>query len=251
MSNPNYTHITAILDSSGSMSTMANETISGFNTFIKGQKEAPGKGTLTQIHFSSGRNFKEIYNVVNANANVNSLQQHPIPYWVLNDFSDVKDVAELNSGTFVPGGMTPLYDSVGRAITETGDKLSSMKEEDRPEKVLFVIITDGMENSSKNYNISQIKEMIKHQEEKYSWKFIFLGANIDAVSVGSSMGIKSDSSMTYGTTQQALGGTYELLRSKTVAVRSSPIGSADYMSAVSFNDLERRIAMTGENSANV
>lgn len=248
MTNPNYTHITVVLDSSGSMSSILDETIGGFNTFLKAQKEAPGQATLTQIHFSSGRNRSLIGGFITPAVGVPAPVAMPSygyePYEVLNDFSDIQSVAELNKESFVPGGMTPLLDSIGRAIVETGQRLAALPEEQRPGKVLFVVLTDGHENASRNFNKDQVLKMIKTQEAVYSWAFMFLGANMDAVAVGSSLGFNAGSSLTFNAHDKvATESTYRMLACKSASLRSAEIGSAAYYSATNFTPDERAVAM--------
>src|ERR1035437_3209746 len=148
----NYTHISVVLDRSGSMSSIASDTIGGFNTFLKTQKEAVGTCTFSLMQFDN---------------------EHTI----IHDGVDINEVPDLDATTFVPRGGTALWDAIGRTIHATGAYLGKMKEADRPEKVVFVIITDGDENSSREFSHAKVREMIKHQTDKYQWGIIFLGAN--------------------------------------------------------------------------
>jgi uncharacterized protein YegL len=168
-----YCHILAIIDRSGSMSGLEKEVIGGYNNFIKDQKNAPGTATLSLIQFDDR-------------------------YEVNYEFKDVNDVPDLNNDTYIPRGMTAMYDAIGKAIVSTGVKLSEMDESERPEKVVVLIQTDGMENASKEYGTKVIKDMIKEQEEKYSWDFVFLGANINAKDTACNIGINSAAAMTFG-----------------------------------------------------
>jgi len=263
-----YTHITVVLDSSGSMSSIYNATVEGFNGFLKAQKEAPGKATFTFVQFSSGihkgkpmqvpSNKEDILFQRGAPWVVGSPfnPKHPpsMPtkpetsetvyyYAVINEFEDVIKIQELNNENFKPYGGTPLLDAIGWAINETGEKLASLKEEERPSKVLFVIITDGQENASRAFDYKEISEKIKHQTEVYSWDFMYLGANQDAIAEGSKMGISAGSSLSYGISSQAVGSTYGLVASKTAVYRSaSALNKADVLS---YSDEERTIAMNG------
>ena len=160
----NYTHASVLIDRSLSMSSLRNETITGFNNFIKDQQKEDGELTL-------------------------SLSQFDDEYEVLHDFVNVHKVNPLTNETFVPRGHTKLLDSLGKLIIETGRKIAEMHEDQRPEKVIFVITTDGQENSSREFTTQKIAEMVKHQEEKYNWQFIYLGANQDAFSVGTNLGM--------------------------------------------------------------
>jgi hypothetical protein len=167
-----YTHISFIIDRSGSMSSIKDDTIGGFNSFLEEQQAQPGKCTF-------------------------SLTQFDDKIELLYSFVDIKEVPKLTDKTFVPRGWTALYDAIGITINGCGAELAGMKEEDRPGKVLVVILTDGVENYSKEFGHSKIHEMIKHQTDMYKWNFIFLGANIDAEKVGSSLGAKLGNSMTF------------------------------------------------------
>lgn len=253
-----YTHITAILDSSGSMSTIRESTINGFNTFLKGQKEAPGKATFTQIHFSSGMQH-QVRDAETANLIGGTLIAQPPmfggvlnkvksvlvpPYHVVDNHADIKDVKELAEETYVPYGNTPLLDTIGRALIETGEWLASLSEDDRPSKVLFVIVTDGEERDSRKYTYKQISEMISHQTEVYNWTFMFLGANQDAIAVGSQLGIKRDLSATYGLTPTAVDSTYTLMSNKVALLRSAASAQAG-ATAMAYSDEERVEALTG------
>lgn len=175
----NYTHITFILDGSGSMAKLVNDTIGGFNDFINKQKLVNGPCTISLMRFSSNvRNEDFIYFMKN-----------------------LKDVEELTKDTYKIGGSTALLDAIGLAINKTGEKLASMAENERPEKVVVVIVTDGEENDSKTFNNKKISEMIKHQQDKYSWEFVYLGANQDAFKNASKLNIRSDSTLEFETTK--------------------------------------------------
>lgn len=168
----NYSDITVVLDRSGSMGVLTNEVIGAFNTFVDEQKQVEGEATFTLIQFDDR-------------------------YEVNCEAINIQDASHLDETTYVPRGMTALFDAVGKTILSTGKRLSAMAEPDRPEKVIFLIQTDGEENASKKFTLDQIKAMIKEQQEVYSWEFVFLGANIDAVSVAADIGIKRDRAMKY------------------------------------------------------
>lgn len=162
----NLTEIICLLDRSGSMNSIITDAIGGFNKFLKDQKEVLGEAKLTLALFDD--EYEIIHNGIN-----------------------IQSVPELNSLTYVPRGWTALYDAVGKTINTVGERLAKLSEEERPSKVIFVILTDGHENSSKEFTGQKIKEMIKHQKEKYSWMFVFLGANLDANKTASGMGISN------------------------------------------------------------
>ncbi len=167
--NKNLTDITVVLDRSGSMASCREEAENGLNHFIREQKQVDGEANFTLVKFDTYYEFE--YKGVN-----------------------IKDVGRC---ILDPRGGTALLDAVGRAINETGIRLSKMKEYKRPGLVVFVIVTDGYENSSHEFNRSQIKEMIEKHQTDYSWQFTFLGANQDAFAEASSMGISIASTMTY------------------------------------------------------
>lgn len=177
--------ITVVLDRSGSMESIKSDTIGGFNTFLQEQKDTLDEGDLL------------------------TLVQFDDQYEVVHDAVPLEKVEPLDDKTFVPRGWTALLDALGRSINSTGARLAAMKEEDRPKKVIFVIVTDGLENRSKEFKHKQIMEMIEHQSEKYSWDFIYLGANQDAIKVGNSLGIATSDSMTYAATSSGTRGAWK------------------------------------------
>lgn len=200
MTKPNYTEIVLIVDSSGSMGRIQADTEGGINTFIEEQKKVPGECKVTLVTFST--RHKEQY--------------------------VGKDIAEVPKFTLVPSGNTSLLDAIGHTINTVGARLSSLKEEERPSKVIFVISTDGEENSSREFNRTQVFEMIQHQTNKYSWDFVFLGANQDAIAVGNSLGISAQRSVTYAANSI---GTQGLYRGLSAAIGSSRLSGQ----SVSYN----------------
>jgi len=167
-----YTHITIILDRTGSMQQIRDDTIGGFNTFLREQKEQPGEATLTLVQFDSQD-----------------------PYEVLQDFRPIADVPELTSATYVPRASTPLLDALGRGINDLGGKISNLAEEKRPENTVFVIVTDGRENASREFRKEQIVQMIQECREKNGWQFTFLSADLDAINDAAAYGIPNPSSL--------------------------------------------------------
>ena len=169
---PDFTDISVVLDRSGSMEDVRDDTIGGFNTFLKDQKATPGMAALTLVQFDSE------YEIVHAG-------------------KPIAEIPRLTKHTFVPRGSTALLDAIGRTINATGARLAAMPESERPGKVVFVILTDGQENASREFNLGMIHAMISHQSNVYKWQFLFLGANQDAIEAGGLMGVTAANAMTY------------------------------------------------------
>jgi len=187
--NTDLTDITLVIDRSGSMQQIQSEAEGGVNTFITQQAKEPGKALLTLVQFDTEYEFVH----------------KGIP---------VGDVPQFH---LIPRGFTALLDAVGRAILETGERLNQLPEKDRPGLVIFVVTTDGQENSSKEFTKQQIKDMITHQQDKYGWHFTFLGANQDAFDEAGELGFRAG-----GTANYALGRTsaaYMAIGSKVSRMR--------------------------------
>jgi len=171
--NTNLTEIIFLLDRSGSMGELEGDTIGGFNGFVKQQSEI-GETRITTVLFDD-------------------------QYELLHNGMKASDVALTEKEYFVRG-MTALLDAVGKTIIDVGKRMESLDESERPGKVIFVITTDGQENSSREFTYDRIKAMIEHQKAKYNWEFIFMGANIDVASESSLLGIDPRMSMSYKAT---------------------------------------------------
>lgn len=156
-----YTHVGILLDRSGSMQSIRKDVIGGFNQFITEQKEETGKLTISASSFSSHGDYTVLYDTV-----------------------PLDKITDLTEKDYVTTGSTALNDSFAKLIIETGANLANMTEDERPSKVLLISFTDGEENDSKEYTTAQLKELIKHQEEKYGWQFIYMGANQDSFEEG-------------------------------------------------------------------
>lgn len=165
----NYAHIAILLDRSGSMKSIASDIIGGFNQFIEDQKKLGGEATLTLVQFDT-------------------------QYEILYDKVSLNEIKELTSATFVPRGGTALNDSLGQLIVTTGEELAKLSEDQRPDRVVVLVITDGEENASKEYTFDKIKEMVKHQETNYQWQFVFIGTDIDSIKEGNSRGVMNTAS---------------------------------------------------------
>jgi len=192
--NDNLTEIIFVLDRSGSMRDLTQDTIGGFNSFIETQKQEPGEAKLTTVLFDDR-------------------------YEILHNGIDLKDIEDLTVKEYYARGMTALLDAIGKTINIVGERLNNIKENDCPSKIIFVITTDGYENSSKEFTQDVIKEMIEHQTDKYNWQFIFLGANMDAISVAGSYGISAAAS--YTATPIGTQNLYDTVSSTTTSYRAS------------------------------
>lgn len=173
-----------VIDKSGSMFSLASDTIGGFNALLKKQKEEDGEAFVTTILFDSS-------------------------YTVFQEHLSISHARFMTEIDYIPGGSTAMLDAVGYAIDSVGKRLSETAEEERPENVVVTIITDGKENSSMYYTREMVKERIKHQQEKYSWKFVFLGANIDAEFEADELGIPKMFSKNYTNSKAGLQSAYE------------------------------------------
>lgn len=160
------TELVFILDKSGSMSGLESDTIGGFNAMLAKQKRLDGDCRVTTVLFDH-------------------------EYSLLHDRADVQAVTPITEREYAVGGSTALLDAVGRTINKIDNALRNTAVEYRPDKVVFVIITDGAENASVEYNLRQVRQMIRRQSEGGNWNFLFLGANIDAVEAAASIGIEA------------------------------------------------------------
>ncbi|MBF0231452.1 MAG: hypothetical protein HQK65_00240 [Desulfamplus sp.] len=175
--------IICIIDRSGSMESIRNDAIGGFNAFLEEQKKIQGEATLTYIQFDT-------------------------EYEIVHEHKPLQDVEPINDKIYMPRGSTALLDAIGKTIDSTGKRLANLPEENRPEKVIVSILTDGEENSSHHYNLSQIKEMITHQKKKYSWEFIFLAANQDAFDEAAKIGIDTKDAFNFAATGRGVREAY-------------------------------------------
>ena len=166
------TELVFILDKSGSMGGLEGDTIGGFNAMLEKQKGLDGVCRITTVLFDH-------------------------EYCLLHDRIDIQAVRPVTEKEYQVGGMTALLDAVGKTIDKIGNAQKNTAEDHRAQKVMVVIITDGMENASRCYTPEKVKAMIQRQKAGYGWEFIFLGANIDAVEAAGDMGIGADRSQNY------------------------------------------------------
>ena len=188
------TEMAFILDMSGSMSGLESDTIGGYNSLIEKQKEEDGEAYVTTVFFDDR-------------------------YIMFHDHINIQDIAPLTNTDYRPMGMTALLDAIGKTVNSIGVRLNETPEEERPEKVIIVITTDGQENSSREFTKQKIKEMIEHQQSKYNWVFMFLGANMDAVNEAGSLGINTDFARNYTSNAKGTNTAYTVLSASLSNIR--------------------------------
>ncbi|MBQ1821415.1 MAG: VWA domain-containing protein [Clostridia bacterium] len=184
--NSNLTELVFILDRSGSMAGLEADTIGGFNAMIEKQKKEAGEAYVSTVLFDH-----------------ESL--------VLHDRVDLRKVEPMTDSQYTVRGCTALLDAIGDAVHHIGNVHKYAREEDRPAKTVFVITTDGMENASKRYTYDAVKRMIERQREQYGWEFLFLGANIDAISAARRFGIREDRAVRYESDRRGTALNYKVV----------------------------------------
>jgi hypothetical protein len=184
----NYTHITIILDRTGSMEAIRDDTIGGFNAFLNMQKTEPGFASLTLVQFDSQD-----------------------PYEIVHRFQPLPDIPELTRETFVPRASTPLLDAMGRGINDLEKSLLDLAENERPSRVVMVIITDGQENASREFRKGQVEKMIREKQEKANWQFVFLSADLDAIGDALQAGIYASSVLAHDKDERGVGAAWASL----------------------------------------
>ena len=177
--NDHLTDITLILDRSGSMGSIADDVVGGVNEFITQQQAAEGDARFTLVQFDTQDPFEVVYRAV-----------------------DIRKVDPLKD--FNPRAGTPLLDAVGTGIVTTGERLAAMPEAERPARVVFVIVTDGAENSSREYTADRVRAMIQEQQETYGWQFVFLAADAAAFAEAGRYGFSADTSARTGKTGRGI-----------------------------------------------
>lgn len=188
--------ISIVLDRSGSMASIKDDTIGGFNTFLSDQQNVDGEGSLTMVQFDNEYEFVHT-----------AMQLEKVPL--------------LDDTTFVPRGSTALLDAVGRTLEYTGARLGKMTETERPDQVLFVIITDGEENASREFSLKQINRMIGERKEKNQWQFVFIGANQDAIQSGAGLGIDAGNTYAFDADGEGTQEMFQQISGATAAYRAS------------------------------
>ena len=185
-----------ILDRSGSMSGLERDTIGGYNSMLKKQRNERGEAIVSTVLFDDRCE-------------------------VIHDRVPIERVRDLTENEYYARGCTAMLDAVGSAIHHIGNVHKYARPEDRPQKTLFIITTDGMENTSKYYSYSRVKKMIERQKNKYGWEFIFLGANIDSEKMGASIGIERSNSVNYVSDRVGTVLNYEVMSEVISGLRST------------------------------
>jgi len=208
------TEIVTIIDKSGSMSSLQGKTIDGYNEFLNEQKEIDSDANFSLVLFSSPGREEIIF-----------------------DSIDIQKISELTTENYKPGGVTALYDCIGKTIKALKKRIKSLDKSERPEKVLFVIITDGEENSSRTFGKDEVFKMISKKEEKNNWSFIYLGSNQDAFGEGSKMGVKKGKTLDYAATSDGMNFAYTNISNYTSSFRKSR--SAKATKSLNFDNVEK------------
>ena len=208
------TELVFILDRSGSMASLVEDTIGGFNSMIEKQKAEDGECLVSVVLFNQ--------------------DQH-----VLYDRVPIAEVSEMTRKEYLATGCTALIDAMGGAIHHIGNVHKYAREEDVPEKTVFVITTDGLENASRFYSADKVREMVKHEQDKYGWEFLFLGANIDAVETARTYGLREGHAVRYHNDREGIELNYKVMCETVSAVRKTKSFPEDWMAEVR-EDYNRR-----------
>ena len=192
----NLTELVMILDRSGSMGGLESDTIGGYNSMLKKQREAEGEVLVSTVLFDDRTE-------------------------VLYDRVPLEKLPQMTEKEYYVRGCTALLDAVGGAVRHIGNVHKYAREEDRPEKTIFVITTDGLENASCEYSYDRVKKMVERQKEKYGWELLFLGANIDAIETAGRFGITADRAANYHSDRKGTALNYEVLADAVCEMRVS------------------------------
>jgi hypothetical protein len=216
MTRADFTDITFVLDRSGSMASIKAATIESFNGFLLSQRGGAGTAQMTLVQFDD--QFDTLYTS-----------------------QPVADAPELTDATYQPRASTALLDAMGRTIVATGQRLARLPEAQRPGTVLFVTLTDGLENASREYTLPRLNQMIAEQRDKYAWQFIFLGANQDAIATAAQMGIGANQALTFSATPGGAAACLSAVNKQVHKVRRSR-SAGDVTADFAFEESDRAAA---------
>ena len=210
----NITELVFILDKSGSMSGLESDTIGGYNAMLKKQQQEQGEAIVTTVLFDDR-------------------------YELLHDRINIKGISPITEKEYFVEGSTALLDAIGKTINKIGNVQKNTKEEQRADKVMMVITTDGLENASHEYSYEKIKGMVQRQKDRYGWEFIFLGANIDAVSTAAKFGIDADRAANYNSDGEGTRLNYKVVSNTISELRASRPISKEWKEEIE-EDYQRR-----------
>lgn len=211
----NVTELVFILDRSGSMAGLESDTIGGFNAMIEKQKKQDGECYVSTVLFDDESE-------------------------VIHDRARLSQIKPMTDGDYTVRGCTALIDALGGAIRHIGNIHKYARREDVPEKTMFIITTDGMENASRKYTSDKVKAMIERQKEKYGWEFVFIGANIDAVETASRYGINADRAVNYNADKKGTDVVYSSVSKMLCRFRMDEPMSADWSDEIDEDYRKRR-----------
>lgn len=211
----NLAELIFILDRSGSMSGLESDTIGGYNSMLRKQMDTEGEAFITTVLFDD-------------------------EYELLHDRINLKGVRPITEKEYYVRGTTALLDAIGKSIQKIINVQKNTSEDEKAEKILFVITTDGLENASREYSYKKIKAMIENQKKKYGWEFIFLGANIDAASEAEKFGIDSNRAAQFHNDKEGIELNYKVVSEAISELRSSKTLSSDWKSSIDEDYKKRK-----------
>ena len=212
--NDKLTELVFILDRSGSMAGLESDTIGGFNAMLEKQKKEEGEAFVSAVLFSNDST-------------------------VLYDRVDIRKIEPMTDRQYFVGGCTALLDAIGDAVHHIGNVHKYAREEDRPKRTVFVIITDGMENASRRRCYDEVRRMVERQREKYGWEFLFLGANMDAISAARRFGIREDRAVRYECDAKGTALNFEVVSDTIGSIREGAMPTAAWKKRIEADYEER------------
>lgn len=207
------TEVVLVVDRSGSMAGLENDTVGGLNRLLADQRKEEGECRVTFVRFDN-------------------------QYELVFESKNLDEISDFTTEDISPRGSTALLDAQGLTINAVGARLAAMSDDQRPEKVIFATLTDGYENASREFTNEKVKELIERQKKEYSWHFMFLGANQDAIATARNIGICANASMTYAATGSGCAVTYDAISRNVSDLRSGKLQTA------SFTASERKAAIS-------